>query len=41
MMGLFSLHHRVQNGSGSHPWVPEALTLEVKRPGRLHGVVFS
>jgi hypothetical protein len=36
--GNFSLHHRVQNGSGVHPascqWVPEALSLGVKRPGR-------
>jgi hypothetical protein len=36
--GNFSLHHRVQNGFGSHsasyPVVPGALSLEVKRPGR-------
>jgi hypothetical protein len=36
--GNFSLHHRVQNGSGSHPppiqWVPGNLSLGVKRPGR-------
>jgi hypothetical protein len=34
--GNFSLHHRVQNGSGAHPapWVPGALSLGVKRPGR-------
>jgi hypothetical protein len=36
--GKFSHHHRVQNGSGSHPasiqWVPGALSLRVKRPGR-------
>jgi hypothetical protein len=34
----FSLHHRVQNGSGdTQPpiqWVPGALSLGVKRPGR-------
>jgi hypothetical protein len=36
----FSLHHRVQNGSGAHPiqppiqWVPGALSLGVKRPER-------
>jgi hypothetical protein len=34
----FSLHHRVQNGSGptqpSIQWVPGALSLGVKRPGR-------
>jgi hypothetical protein len=33
----FSLHHRVQNGSGSTQpslqWVPGALSLGVKRPG--------
>jgi hypothetical protein len=36
--GNSSLHHRVQNGSGIHPspiqWVPGALSLGVKRPGR-------
>jgi hypothetical protein len=36
--GNFSLHHRVQNGSGAHPApypvVPGALSLGVKRPGR-------
>jgi hypothetical protein len=36
--GNFSLHHRVQNGSGAHPAsypvVPGDLSLEVKRPGR-------
>jgi hypothetical protein len=36
--GNFSLHHRVQNGSGSHPapiqWVLGALSLGVKQPGR-------
>jgi hypothetical protein len=36
--GNFSLHHRVQNGSGTteHPvqWIPGALSLGVKRPGR-------
>jgi hypothetical protein len=36
--GNFSLHHRVQNGSGAHPasypMVSEALSLGVKRPGR-------
>jgi hypothetical protein len=36
--GNFSLHHRVQNGSGTHPasiqWVPGTLSLGVKRPGR-------
>jgi hypothetical protein len=33
--GNFSLHHRVENGSGAHPeWVPGALSLRVKRPGR-------
>jgi hypothetical protein len=36
--GNFSLHHRVQNGSGTHPasypLVPGALSLGVKRPGR-------
>jgi hypothetical protein len=34
----FSLHHRLQNGSGAHPasiqWVPGALSLGVKPPGR-------
>jgi hypothetical protein len=34
----FSPHHRVQYGSGAHPasyqWVPGALSLGVKRPGR-------
>jgi hypothetical protein len=34
----FSLHHRVQNGSEAHQhpiqWVPGALSLGVKRPGR-------
>jgi hypothetical protein len=34
----FSLHHRVQTGSGAHPasstqWIPGALSLGVKRPG--------
>jgi hypothetical protein len=34
--GNFSLHHRLQNGSGANPasWVPGALSLEVKRPRR-------
>jgi hypothetical protein len=36
--GNFSLHHRAQNGSGTHPapiqWVPESPSLGVKRPGR-------
>jgi hypothetical protein len=36
--GNFSLHHRVQNGSGAHPtsypMEPGALSLGVKRPGR-------
>jgi hypothetical protein len=36
--GNFSLHHRVQNGSGAHQppiqWVPGALSLGVKRPRR-------
>jgi len=33
--GNFSLHHRVQNGSGAHPaWVPGALSLGVKWPER-------
>jgi hypothetical protein len=37
--GNFSLHHRVQNGSGAHPassiqWVPGALSPGVKRPER-------
>jgi hypothetical protein len=36
--GNFSLHHRVQNGSGATQppiqWVPEDLSLGVKRPGR-------
>jgi hypothetical protein len=36
--GNSSLHHRVQNGSGTHPasiqWVPGALYLGVKRLGR-------
>jgi hypothetical protein len=36
--GDFSLHHRVQNGSGAHPasypMVPGVLSLGVKRPGR-------
>jgi hypothetical protein len=36
--GNFSVHHRVQNGSGpTQPpiqWVPGALSLGVKRPGR-------
>jgi hypothetical protein len=36
--GNFSLRHRVQTGSGpTEPpiqWVPEVLSLEVKRPGR-------
>jgi hypothetical protein len=36
--GNFSLHHRVQNGSGpTQPpiqWVPGALSLGVKQPGR-------
>jgi hypothetical protein len=46
----FSLHRRVQNGSGAHPqppiqWVPGTISLGVKWPGceaeiRLHGVVF-
>jgi hypothetical protein len=36
--GNFSLHHRVQNGSGDHPpsylRVPGTLSLGVRRPGR-------
>jgi hypothetical protein len=36
--GNFSLHHRVQHGSGAHPssypMGTGALSLEVKRPGR-------
>jgi hypothetical protein len=33
--GNFSLHHRVQNGSGAYPAsYPGALSLQVKRPGR-------
>jgi hypothetical protein len=36
--GNSSLHHRIQNGSGAHPpplqWIPGALSLGVKRPGR-------
>jgi hypothetical protein len=36
--GNFSLHHRVQIGSGAHPasypMVPQVLSLEVKLPGR-------
>jgi hypothetical protein len=36
--GNFSLHHRVQNGSGAHQppiqWVRGTLSLGVKRPGR-------
>jgi hypothetical protein len=36
--GNFSLHHRVQNGSGAHQpptqWVPGAPSLGVKRSGR-------
>jgi hypothetical protein len=36
--GNFSLHHRIQNGSGAYPasyqWVPGALSLGIKRPGR-------
>jgi hypothetical protein len=36
--GNFSIHHRVQNGSTAHPasyqWVPGALSLGLKRPGR-------
>jgi hypothetical protein len=36
--GNFSLHHHVQNDSGVHPapiqWVPGALSLGLKRPGR-------
>jgi hypothetical protein len=36
--GNFSLPHRAQNGSGGLPapiqWVPGALSLGVKRPGR-------
>jgi hypothetical protein len=32
--GKFSLHHRVQTGSGAHPaWIPGALSLGVKRQG--------
>jgi hypothetical protein len=35
---LFSLHHRVQTGSGAHPAAypigTEALSLLIKRPGR-------
>jgi hypothetical protein len=33
--GNFSLHHRVQNGSGAHPasYPVVALTLGIKRPG--------
>jgi hypothetical protein len=31
----FSIHHRVQNGSGAHPAsYPIALSLGVKQPGR-------
>jgi hypothetical protein len=30
----FSLHHRVQNVSGAHTWVPVALSMGVKQPGR-------
>jgi hypothetical protein len=37
--GNFSLHHRVQNGSGAYPasyqWVPGSLSVGVKRPGRI------
>jgi hypothetical protein len=37
-LGNFSLHHRVQNGSGaplaSYGRVPRAISLGVKRPGR-------
>jgi hypothetical protein len=36
--GNFSLHHRVQNGSGAHPapiqWVPWTLSVGLKRPRR-------
>jgi hypothetical protein len=36
--GNYSLHHRVQTGSGAHPppiqWVPGVISLGVKRPGR-------
>jgi hypothetical protein len=36
--GNFSFHYRIQNGSGSTQppiqWVPKALSLGVKRPGR-------
>jgi hypothetical protein len=39
--GNFSLHYRVQNGTGAHPasypTVPGALSLGVKRPGREAG----
>jgi hypothetical protein len=38
MAGYFSLHHRVQKGSGAHQpsiqWVRGTLSLGVKRPGR-------
>jgi hypothetical protein len=32
--GNFSLHHRVQNGSGAHPASYSVGTMGVKRPGR-------
>jgi hypothetical protein len=32
--GNFCLHHRVQNGSGPHQWVPGCSFPGVKRPGR-------
>jgi hypothetical protein len=32
--GNFSLHHRVQNGSGTHQWVPGTLYMGVKQQGR-------
>jgi hypothetical protein len=45
--GNFSLHHRIQNGSGAPQspirWVPGALSLGVKRPGREadHSIPYS
>jgi hypothetical protein len=39
--GNFSFHHRIQNGSGTHPapiqWVPGTLSLGIKWPGREAG----
>jgi hypothetical protein len=36
--GNFSLHHRLENGSGAHSasftMIPGALSLGIKRPGR-------